>query len=213
MGRGGCDVTKDSSDIIIQNGSFDSIYKAIKWGRFLYNNLRNFLTFQLTINIVLCIITIFGGITTGRAPLNVVQMLWSNLIMDILGAISLGTEPYRHGEKGCSSRISRDEKLMNANMWRSIFCMSAYQILVMLILMYFGSLMFFDGFNIVTTPIRDPLTQEPTDRMQMDTIIFNTFILMNLCNQINCKVGDIENIDRFFSNPIFWFIFLIECVV
>ena len=91
----GCDVAKDASDMIILNGSFDSIFKSIKWGRFLYNNIRNFLTFQLTINIVLCFITIFGGITTGRAPLNVVQMLWSNLIMDILGAISLGTEPYK----------------------------------------------------------------------------------------------------------------------
>jgi len=47
----------------------------------------------MTINIVICIITVLGGCTIGRTPLNVIQMLWTNLIMDVLGAIALGTEP------------------------------------------------------------------------------------------------------------------------
>jgi len=45
-------------------------------------------------NISLCFITILGGLTLGRPPLNIVQMLWCNLIMDVLGAIAIGTEPY-----------------------------------------------------------------------------------------------------------------------
>jgi magnesium-transporting ATPase (P-type) len=35
-----------------------------------------------------------GGATIGHKPLNVIQMLWTNLIMDILGAIAIGTEPF-----------------------------------------------------------------------------------------------------------------------
>lgn len=177
---GGSDVAKDASDMIITNGSFDAILKSIKWGRALYNNVKNFLTFQLTVNIVLCVITIIGGMTLGRTPLNVVQMLWTNLIMDILAAITLGTESFRDGE--VDDRISRKEKLLNQLMWRNILCISLYQILVMFILMYFGGLMFFDGFNLITTPLRNIATNEPTNRMALDTIIFNTFILMTLCN-------------------------------
>ena len=48
----------------------------------------------MTINLVLCFITILGGCTIGTTPLNVVQMLWTNLIMDVLAAISIGTERY-----------------------------------------------------------------------------------------------------------------------
>lgn len=58
---------------------------------------------------------------------------------------------------------------------------SAYQIFVMVILMYFGHLMFFEeSFNLVTTPKR--INGEPTDRLKLDTMLFHTFILMSLFN-------------------------------
>jgi len=80
-------------------------------------------------------------------------MLWVNLIMDVLGAIALGTEaPRVTGD----SRISRKDPIVNGFMWRNIICMSLYQIIVMLIFMYFGEMMFFkNSFNLVTAPLRD----------------------------------------------------------
>lgn len=59
--------------------------------------------------------------------------------------------------------------------------------------MYFGNLMFFEeSFNLVTEPnVNDKL--EPTNRLRLDTIIFNTFILMNLFNQINCRIVDSDD--------------------
>ena len=112
----GCDVAKDSSDLIITDNDFRSIHRAIKWGRALYDNVRKFIQFQLTINVVLCFITILGGATIGHPPLNGVQMLWCNLIMDVLGAIALGTEPYRKDQTG--PRISRKDCIMNPELWR-----------------------------------------------------------------------------------------------
>jgi len=85
-------------------------------GEELYDNVRKFIQFQLTINVVLCFITILGGATVGHPPLNVVQMLWCNLIMDVLGAIALGTEPYRKDQTG--PRISRKDFIMNPELWR-----------------------------------------------------------------------------------------------
>lgn len=90
----GCDVAKDNADLIIADNNFESIHKAIKWGRAIYDNVRKFIQFQMTMNISICFITIIGGLTLGHPPLNIVQMLWCNLIMDVLGAIALGTEPY-----------------------------------------------------------------------------------------------------------------------
>lgn len=56
--------------------------------------------------------------------------------------------------------------------------------------MYFGVFIFFeDNFNIITEPkFKDD--GSPTSRLELDTIIFHTFILMNLFNQINCRVVD-----------------------
>lgn len=89
----GCEVAKDNSDLVILDNDFVSIFRSIQWGRQIFNNVRKFLQFQMTINIVICVITVLGGCTIGQIPLNIIQLLWTNLIMDVLGAIALGTEP------------------------------------------------------------------------------------------------------------------------
>jgi Ca2+-transporting ATPase len=133
----GCDVAKDNSDLVILDNNFVSIYKSIKWGRAIFDNVRKFIQFQLTVNIVVVFITLLGGMTIGHIPLNVVQMLWINLIMDVLGAIAIGTEPYKKSQEK-SNRISRRDKIILAEVWRQVLVQSLYQILVMMFLMYAG---------------------------------------------------------------------------
>jgi len=164
----GCEVAKDYSDLIILDNDFYSIYRSIKWGRAIFDNIRKFIQFQLTINVVICFITVLGGCTIGRVPLNIIQMLWVNLIMDVLGAVALGTEaPRVSGD----SRISRKDPIVTNIMWRNIICMSIYQIVVMMILMYFGEMMFFkQSFNLVTAPMRDNTNNTPLDPLVLDTI-------------------------------------------
>ena len=134
----------------------------------------------MTINLVLCFMTILGGCTLGTPPLNVVQMLWTNLIMDVLAAISIGTEPYNPNIQ--VARISRRSDIILPEMWRQIVGHAVYQIIVLCVLMYFGEFIFFkEPFNIITEPARDE-DQAPTKKLILDTLIFHTFILMNLFN-------------------------------
>ena len=213
----GCDVAKDNSDLVILDNDFTSIHRSIKWGRAIFDNVRKFIKFQLTINIVICFITILGGCTLGHPPLNVVQMLWTNLIMDVLGAIAIGTEPYKK-DQSQSNRISRRDKILLVEIWRQVLCQALYQILVMVFLMYFGVFIFFDEtFNLVTTPPRVKIEEtgvmEITNRLTLDTICFHTFILMNIFNSINCRVVDANEINIFktlFNNPMFFVIFAFE---
>jgi Ca2+-transporting ATPase len=72
----------------------------------------------MTINIVICVITVVSGSTLGQIPLNVIQMLWANLVMDILGAIALGTEEPRNESFTETPRISRKEQIIDPRMWR-----------------------------------------------------------------------------------------------
>ena len=213
----GCDVAKDNADLVILDNNFLSIHKSIQWGRTIFDNVRKFLQFQLTINIVICFITILGGFTIGVVPLNVIQMLWANLIMDILGAIAIGTEPFVTSTTDvCSNRVSRKDPIINAVMWRQILCQCAYQILVMVILMYFGNMMFFeDSFNLIKEANRDE-EGNPTDRLVLNTICFHTFILMNWFNTINSRVLDQTEINVFKTvgnNPFLWVVMLLELLV
>lgn len=80
---------------------------AIKWGRSVYDNIRKFLQFQLTVNIVALILVFVGAcVHLGMQPLNAVQMLWVNLIMDTLGALALATEVNIHTNYNLFCRLS-----------------------------------------------------------------------------------------------------------
>ena len=184
----GCQVAKDNSDLVILDNDFASIHRAIKWGRAIFDNVRKFIQFQMTINIVLCVYVFIMGTTLGQSPLNVIQLLWANLIMDVFAAISICTEPppktriITEVDEDTGSRISRRGKIINLSMWRTILGHSVYQLLVLLFLSYFGTMIFFDeSFNLIFEPLLDE-NYNPTKRMTMNTIIFNTFILMNLFN-------------------------------
>jgi Ca2+-transporting ATPase len=212
----GSDVAKDNSDLIILDNDFKSIHSAIKWGRAIFDNVKKFMQFQLTINIVICFITILGGATTGNPPLNVIQMLWTNLIMDILGAIAIGTEPYKKDAPGNqdlaqSNRISRKDSILKSHMWRQIVVQCSYQILIITIFMYFGNLIWFEeSFNLVSEPMRTS-DGSPTNKLVLNTFIFHTFILMNWFNTLNCRVLD----DTWFfatipNNPYLWLIMAAE---
>jgi Ca2+-transporting ATPase len=136
-------------------------------------------------------------------------MLWINLMMDILGAIAIGTEPYNKGShQNLSKRISRKDSMIKLEMWRNIVVQSVYQIVVCLVLMYFGNMMFFDSFNLITTPLRDA-DGVATDKLRLNTIIFNTFFLMNWFNTLNSRVVDKNELNIFktlFNNKFLWLV-------
>lgn len=82
---------KEASDITIIDNSFASINKAILWGRSIYKNIRRFIVFQTIVNVSACFIVLFGAFVGLDSPLNVMQMLWVNLIMDTFAALALST--------------------------------------------------------------------------------------------------------------------------
>ncbi len=84
---------KEASDVTIIDNSFSSINTGILWGRSLYQNIRRFILFQMTINVCACLIVLFGAFTGLESPLTVTQMLWVNLIMDTFAAMALSSLP------------------------------------------------------------------------------------------------------------------------
>lgn len=90
----GTEVAKEAADIVIMDDNFNSIVKSVLWGRSVFANLRKFLQFQLTINGVALVVAFVAAVTNGQTPLNVIQLLWVNLIMDSLAALGMPPEFY-----------------------------------------------------------------------------------------------------------------------
>lgn len=89
----GTAVAKEASDMTIQDNSFSTIANAVMWGRSLYKNIQRFVMFQMTVNVVACLIVMIGAFIGTESPLTVTQMLWVNLIMDTFAAVALASLP------------------------------------------------------------------------------------------------------------------------
>jgi Ca2+ transporting ATPase len=67
--------------------NFGSIVSAIKWGRNIFDSIRKFIQFQLTINVVALFMAFIGSATSAKSPLNAIQMLWVILLDKIKGIL------------------------------------------------------------------------------------------------------------------------------
>ncbi|KAM3872457.1 plasma membrane calcium-transporting ATPase 3b isoform 2-T2 [Diretmus argenteus] len=210
MGIAGTDVAKEASDIILTDDNFSSIVKAVMWGRNVYDSISKFLQFQLTVNVVAVIVAFTGACITQDSPLKAVQMLWVNLIMDTFASLALATEPPTE-DLLLRKPYGRNNPLISLTMMKNIVGHGVYQLVIIFTLLFIGEHI----FNI-DSGRNAPLHSPPSEHY---TIIFNTFVLMQLFNEINARKihGERNVFDGIFSNPIFCSIvvgtFLMQIVI
>lgn len=120
MGITGTDVAKGACDIILLDDNFTSIVVALKYGRSVYDNVRKFLQYQLSVNIVAMFMCFFGTVILKDSPLNAVQLLWVNLVMDTFGALALATEPPQN-DILLRQPYKKSAPIVTENMWRNVF--------------------------------------------------------------------------------------------
>ena len=143
----GTDIAKEASDIVIIDNNFSSIVTAIIYGRNIYDNIRKFLQFQLSVNFCACILVFICACVGNETPLTPIQMLWVNLIMDSLGSLALATEP-PYEELLQREPTKRNESIINGRMWKHIIIQSLCQI-ILLVILYFLAPKFVKEQNLV----------------------------------------------------------------
>ncbi|XP_019588202.1 plasma membrane calcium-transporting ATPase 2 isoform X3 [Rhinolophus sinicus] len=196
MGIAGTDVAKEASDIILTDDNFSSIVKAVMWGRNVYDSISKFLQFQLTVNVVAVIVAFTGACITQDSPLKAVQMLWVNLIMDTFASLALATEPPTESLL-LRKPYGRNKPLISRTMMKNILGHAVYQLTLIFTLLFVGEKMF-----QIDSGRNAPLHSPPSEHY---TIIFNTFVMMQLFNEINARKihGERNVFDGIFRNPIF----------
>ncbi|XP_075996867.1 plasma membrane calcium-transporting ATPase 1-like [Genypterus blacodes] len=196
MGIAGTDVAKEACDIILTDDNFSSIVKAVMWGRNVYDSISKFLQFQLTVNVVAVVVAFTGACITQDSPLKAVQMLWVNLIMDTFASLALATEPPTEALL-LRNPYGRKKPLISRTMMKNILGHAVYQLTIIFTLLFTGE----DIFNI-DSGRHAPLHSPPSEHY---TIVFNTFVLMQIFNEINARKihGERNVFEGIFNNPIF----------
>eukprot|EP00002_Diphylleia_rotans_P002961 TRINITY_DN1196_c0_g1_i1.p1 TRINITY_DN1196_c0_g1~~TRINITY_DN1196_c0_g1_i1.p1 ORF type:complete len:1056 (+),score=254.28 TRINITY_DN1196_c0_g1_i1:49-3216(+) len=178
MGIQGTSVAKDACDIILLDDNFTSIVKAVKWGRNVYDSIGKFLQFQLTVNVVAITVAFVGSVIREESPLKAVQLLWVNLIMDSFASLALATEPPTDDLLN-RKPYGRNQSLISARMGTMIVGSSFYQIIIIFVILFAPEAFGFESGWGYTDP-----GDAPTEHF---TVVFNTFVLMQLFNEFNAR--------------------------
>ncbi|KAK7254553.1 calcium-transporting ATPase [Aureococcus anophagefferens] len=190
MGLSGTEVAKQASDIVLLDDRFASIVVAIKWGRGVFDNIRRFLQFQLTVNAVALTLTFVGAVAGYEPPLGAVQMLWVNLIMDTMGALALATEVPTHEILERRPYV-RDAPLVGRVMVRNVAFQATFQLGVLCALLTPEACAFFEA-------------GVPGETLHL-TLIFNAFVFCQVFNEFNARslFNDVNVVAGLHSNPVF----------
>lgn len=189
MGKGGTDVTREASSMILMDDNFATIVAAVEEGRAIYSNIRKFIRYLLSCNIGE-VLTMFLGMLAGLpVPLLPIQILWVNLVTDGLPAIALGMEP---AERGIMTRAPRKSK-------EGVFSDG-----LALLIIIRGTLI-----GASTLAVFASIHRLTGDTVLARTAAFVSLIIMQLVHVFECK----SERDSIFEIPFFNNIYLVLAVI
>ncbi|KAI9204520.1 PMCA-type calcium-translocating P-type ATPase [Polychytrium aggregatum] len=199
MGIAGTEVAKEASSIILMDDNFASIVKAMMWGRCVNDGVKKFLQFQLTVNVTAVVVAFVSALLDADqgSALSAVQLLWVNLIMDSLAALVYATDlPTR--ELLDRPPESKSHPLITIEMWKMILGQSVFQIIVNLLILLKGPDLF--GFRELAAILT--------------TILFNTFVWLQIFNMINChRVDSHLNVFKTIFRNVYFVIVFVAVIV
>ncbi|KAL6045595.1 hypothetical protein STEG23_029496 [Scotinomys teguina] len=168
MGQTGTDVSKEAANMILVDDDFSTIMSAVEEGKGIFYNIKNFVRFQLSTSIAALSLITLSTVCNLPSPLNAMQILWVNIIMDGPPAQSLGVEPVDRDTLRRPPRSIRDTILNRALILKVL--MSAAVII--------GGTLFIFWREIAENGTSTPRTT---------TMAFTCFVFFDLFNALSCR--------------------------
>ncbi|MDP3918516.1 MAG: cation-translocating P-type ATPase, partial [Nanoarchaeota archaeon] len=178
----GTDIARDAADMILLNDNFASIVNAIQHGRVVYENIKKFIKYELSVNfseLFLILIAIFLKLPLPLLPL---QILWINLTTNGLPALALSVE---NPDRNIMKNKPRDPK-------ESIFKGMKYYFI-------FGTLFVFSSSLIVFLLFLDDLTKARTMTLSVSILFQMFFVFTCRSNESLFKIGWFSNKKLFYA--------------
>lgn len=181
----GTEVAKEAGDVVILDDNFKSVAKAILYGRTIFNSIRKFIVFQLTINVAAVLISFLSPLLGMESPLTITQILWINLVMDTLAAMAFGGEPALARYMNETPR-RRDESILSGPMLVAILTGALWTVALSLV--------------FLLAPAVKGLFREGEYLM---TAFFTLFIFTALFNAFNARAEGRNLLENIRQNPAF----------
>lgn len=187
----GTSVAKEASAITILDNSFNSITRAVMWGRSLYQNIQRFILFQMTINVAACLIVLIGSFLGTESPLTVTQMLWVNLIMDTFAALALASLPPNEKVMFDKPRKTTDH-IISKKMAYDIIGVGMFFVLILFgLIQYFkheeiSSLMEFSFYGFFENFFNFAPVHNGLSAYEL-SLFFTIFVMLQFWNMFNAK--------------------------
>jgi len=194
----GTDVAIGAGDIVILDDNFLSIKRAILYGRTIYNNIKKFITFQLTINVAAVSVSLIAPMVGIARPLSITQMLWINLVMDALAALAFGSEPSL-AKYMKEKPKSRDENIIDSKMWSAI--------------LWNGAFIFIVSIIMFTLPGMLRLFRSASGDIYFYTGYFTFFIFACIFNAFNARAENVDFFENISGNKNFIYVMALIAVV
>ena len=208
MGISGTDVAKDAADMVLQDDNFANIVHAVEEGRKIYQNIRNFVRYQVSTNVAAVLLLVLATVLFGpeSIPLTATQILVINILMDGPPAVALGVEK-KHGNVMNRPPRPVDENLPNGRDISLIFYLGIVMVTGTLAIFYLagGGLAECEilptetattAFDVAACNAGDV---EELNKWQVyadghfahaQTMTFSVFIVFQLFNVLNCRSND-----------------------
>jgi len=184
MGATGTDVSKEAADVILVDDQFTSLIAAIEEGRGIFHNIRNFVSFQLSTSIAALTLIAMSTLFGLPNPLNAMQILWINILMDGPPAQSLGVEPVDHDVIKQPPRKVKDH-IITPKVIMNVIISAAIIVAGTLFIFWWEM-----SDNQIT----------PRDT----TMTFTCFVFFDMFNALGCRSATKSIIDvGFFTNRVF----------
>lgn len=170
MGKSGTDVTKDVSDIILLNDSFETITTAVSEGRRIYNNVISNILYNLSSNFTEILIIIFG-MFTGNTIISAIHVLYIDLVADTVPSIALAYE-------GSSKNIMKEKPNgLNKRIFTNFFM--AFLILSVILETLLSLFVFYHFL---------PLGHEIASTLALLSVVLNEFIFAYNCRSLKEQI-------------------------
>lgn len=192
MGIEATEVAKECSDVIILDASFASVVRTLKWGRCHLLTVHKYLQFQMTARPTVIVVNVISIVYTGEASLTLVQLLWINLLIDTLGALALAGEPPTDSVLK-RAPIDAEEHLISNIMWRNSISQIFYQVVVLVVLQFNGTIrLLVLQLNGTTDLLK--LDGGPGADQVVQTVVFSALVLCQLVGLVNARKIEEMNI-------------------
>uniref|UniRef100_A0A2N9IJH7 Uncharacterized protein n=1 Tax=Fagus sylvatica TaxID=28930 RepID=A0A2N9IJH7_FAGSY len=172
------ELVRESSDIINMNGNLSSLVHIVRYGRCIYDNIGKYMQLVLTMNVAGLLITSITIMFFGYCPITAIQFCWTNLVVTLFGGVALLTEPPKE-------ILEKTKPLIPKAIWRNILIQILYQV-VSVTCQFIG------------------LTMRGISKDSSKTIMFNVFVLTQVCNLVNSRQGEKKNVfEHIHGNALF----------